>query len=77
LFVNGRPAEIYALYAFAVAAVLAWVLVPATEKLARRINAIDVPNERSLHAIPTPKLGGSRCWPASWWPGFCSCRGRR
>ena len=58
MFVNGRPAEIYALYAFAVAAVLAWVLVPATEKLARRINAIDVPNERSLHAIPTPKLGG-------------------
>jgi UDP-GlcNAc:undecaprenyl-phosphate GlcNAc-1-phosphate transferase len=58
MFVNGRPAEIYALYAFAVAAVLAWVLVPATEKLARRINAIDIPNERSLHVIPTPKLGG-------------------
>jgi UDP-GlcNAc:undecaprenyl-phosphate GlcNAc-1-phosphate transferase len=58
VFVNGRPAEIYALYAFAVAAVLAWVLVPLTEKLAYRIKAIDIPNERSLHVKPTPKLGG-------------------
>lgn len=58
MFVNGRPPEIYALYAFAAAAVIAWLLVPATEWLAHRINAIDTPNERSIHAVPTPKLGG-------------------
>jgi len=58
LLVNGRPPEIYALYAFAAAVILTWLLVPVTERIARRINAIDVPNERSLHAVPTPKLGG-------------------
>jgi UDP-GlcNAc:undecaprenyl-phosphate GlcNAc-1-phosphate transferase len=58
LLVDGRPPEIYALYAFAAAAVIAWVLVPLTERIARRINAIDIPNERSIHAVPTPKLGG-------------------
>jgi len=58
LLVDGRPPEIYALYAFLAAAVLAWVLVPITERIARRIKAIDIPNERSIHAVPTPKLGG-------------------
>jgi UDP-GlcNAc:undecaprenyl-phosphate GlcNAc-1-phosphate transferase len=58
MLVNGRPPEIYALYAFLAAAALAWVLVPATERIARRINAIDVPRERSIHSVPTPKLGG-------------------
>jgi UDP-GlcNAc:undecaprenyl-phosphate/decaprenyl-phosphate GlcNAc-1-phosphate transferase len=58
MLVNGRPPEIYALFAFLAAAVLAWALVPATERLARRIKAIDIPNERSLHSVPTPKLGG-------------------
>jgi len=58
LLVNGRPPEIFALYAFLAAAVIAWALVPLTERLARRINAMDIPNERSLHSMPTPKLGG-------------------
>src|SRR5581483_6842581 len=58
MLVNGRPAVIFALYAFAVATAIAWVLVPFTEGLARRIGAIDVPGERSLHTEPTPKLGG-------------------
>jgi UDP-GlcNAc:undecaprenyl-phosphate/decaprenyl-phosphate GlcNAc-1-phosphate transferase len=58
LLVDVRPPEIFALYAFAAATVLAWAIVPLTERLARRINAIDIPNERSLHAVPTPKLGG-------------------
>jgi UDP-GlcNAc:undecaprenyl-phosphate GlcNAc-1-phosphate transferase len=52
------PETIDALYAFLVAAVLAWLLVPATEQLAGRIGAIDLPIERSLHTVPTPKLGG-------------------
>jgi UDP-GlcNAc:undecaprenyl-phosphate/decaprenyl-phosphate GlcNAc-1-phosphate transferase len=58
VLVDGRPAPIFALYAFLVAALVAWTLVPLAERIARRIGAIDVPNERSLHTEPTPKLGG-------------------
>jgi UDP-GlcNAc:undecaprenyl-phosphate GlcNAc-1-phosphate transferase len=58
MFVDGRPETIYALFAFLVAAVLAWLLVPVAERVAWRIGAIDYPNERSLHTDPTPKLGG-------------------
>ncbi len=58
MFVDGRPPDIFSLYAFAVAAVVAWLLVPSTERLARRIGAIDYPRERSLHQVPTPRLGG-------------------
>lgn len=48
-----------AIFAFLVAAVIAWLLVPISERVARRIGAIDHPNERSLHATPTPKLSGA------------------
>ena len=41
------------------AAAIAWLLVPFTERLAWRIGAIDYPNERSLHDRPTPKLSGA------------------
>src|SRR5215211_1967489 len=58
MLLDGRPETIFALYAFLLAGVLAWTLVPLTEKLARRIGAIDHPRERSLHVVPTPKLGG-------------------
>ena len=58
MLLDGRPETIYALYAFAVALVLAWTLVPFTERLAWRIGAIDRPRDRSLHVVPTPKLGG-------------------
>jgi UDP-GlcNAc:undecaprenyl-phosphate GlcNAc-1-phosphate transferase len=58
MFVDGRPETIYALFAFGVAALLAWLLVPLAERLAWRIGAVDHPNERSLHVTPTPKLGG-------------------
>jgi UDP-GlcNAc:undecaprenyl-phosphate GlcNAc-1-phosphate transferase len=54
------PDTIDALFAFIFAGATVWTLVPATESLARRIGdrAIDHPNERSLHEVPTPKLGG-------------------
>ncbi len=58
MLVDGRPDSIQVLLAFVVAAIVAWLLVPLTEKLAYRIGAIDIPNERSLHTSPTPKLGG-------------------
>src|SRR3954453_15991551 len=47
-----------ALFAFLVAALLALALVPLTKRLAVRVGAIDYPNQRSLHTVPTPKLGG-------------------
>jgi UDP-GlcNAc:undecaprenyl-phosphate/decaprenyl-phosphate GlcNAc-1-phosphate transferase len=58
MLVDGRPPQIFSLYAFAVALVIGWLLVPLTERFARRIGAIDVPKERSLHSVPTPRLGG-------------------
>ena len=58
MFVDGRPETIFALFAFLVAAVIAWLLVPVAERIAWRIGAVDFPNERSLHTDPTPKLGG-------------------
>jgi UDP-GlcNAc:undecaprenyl-phosphate GlcNAc-1-phosphate transferase len=48
-----------AVFAFLVAAAIAWLLVPFTERLAWRIGAVDYPNERSLHDQPTPKLSGA------------------
>lgn len=52
------PDTIDALFAFAAAAAIAWILVPVAEALAWRIGAIDRPRERSLHLVPTPKLSG-------------------
>lgn len=52
------PSSVDALFGFLVAGVVALALVPFTDRLARRIGAIDLPNERSLHRLPTPKLGG-------------------
>lgn len=58
MLVDAGPETIHAPIAFVLAAAIAWLLVPWTERLARRIGAMDVPNERSLHRVPTPKLGG-------------------
>jgi UDP-GlcNAc:undecaprenyl-phosphate GlcNAc-1-phosphate transferase len=52
------PASLDALFAFLLAGLVALLLVPVTDRLARRVGAIDYPNERSLHVAPTPKLGG-------------------
>ncbi len=58
MLVDAKPETLDALFAFGVAALLALLLVPPAEWIARRVGAIDVPNERSLHSVPTPKLGG-------------------
>ena len=58
MLIDKVPDTIDAVFAFGVAALLALLLVPGAEWIARRIGAIDVPNERSLHLVPTPKLGG-------------------
>ena len=52
------PNSLDALFAFLLAGLLALLLTPLTIRLARRLGAIDQPNERSLHGVPTPKLGG-------------------
>ncbi len=52
------PETIDALYAFLLAGALTMLLVPLTKRLALRVGAIDYPNERSLHSVPTPRLGG-------------------
>ena len=53
------PDTIDALFAFAAAAAIAWLLVPVAEAVAIRVGAIDVPSERSLHTKPTPRLSGA------------------
>src|SRR5918998_1353253 len=55
---SGRPEAVDAAFAFLVAAALAWLLVPLAERLARRVGALDYPNERSIHINPTPRLSG-------------------
>src|ERR1700709_2894061 len=52
------PNSLAALFAFLVAGLLALLLTPLTARRAARLGAIDQPNERSLHGVPTPKLGG-------------------
>lgn len=58
MLIDKIPDTIDAVFAFGAAALIALLLVPLAERLARRIGALDRPNERSLHTIPTPKLGG-------------------
>lgn len=34
------------------------LLVPITKKIAKHIGAMDIPNERKIHKVPMPRLGG-------------------
>lgn len=34
------------------------VLVPLVKKMAIHVNALDIPNERKVHKVPTPRMGG-------------------
>lgn len=52
------PTNQDAIFAFLAAVAVALALVPLTRLLAVRIGALDYPNERSLHTVPTPELGG-------------------
>ncbi|MCA1708759.1 MAG: undecaprenyl/decaprenyl-phosphate alpha-N-acetylglucosaminyl 1-phosphate transferase, partial [Actinobacteria bacterium] len=46
------------LFVGVVAFVVAFVATPLVCKLATRVGAIDHPNDRKVHALPTPTLGG-------------------
>ena len=52
MLIHGRPDAVDALFAFCVSLIIAWLLVPLTERAAWRIDAIDQPRERSLHQAP-------------------------
>ncbi len=47
-----------AVFAFLLAAAIAWLLVPYAERLAVRVGAIDLPKPRGLHDKPMPRLSG-------------------
>jgi UDP-GlcNAc:undecaprenyl-phosphate/decaprenyl-phosphate GlcNAc-1-phosphate transferase len=47
-----------AVFAFLLAAAIAWLLVPYAERLAFRVGAIDQPKSRGLHTKPMPRLSG-------------------
>jgi UDP-GlcNAc:undecaprenyl-phosphate/decaprenyl-phosphate GlcNAc-1-phosphate transferase len=38
---------------------IAWLLTPMLRALARRLQLLDVPSHRSMHAVPTPRSGGN------------------
>jgi UDP-GlcNAc:undecaprenyl-phosphate GlcNAc-1-phosphate transferase len=50
--------ELDALWAFLVAAVIAFAATPPTARLARRLGVLHYPRERDLHDSPVPGLGG-------------------
>jgi UDP-GlcNAc:undecaprenyl-phosphate GlcNAc-1-phosphate transferase len=50
--------DLDALWAFLVAATVAFLLTPQTARLAHRVGAVAHPRERDLHDAPMPRLGG-------------------
>ncbi len=42
-----------------IAALVTWLLVPLTQRLAMRVGAVVAPDERRVHRWPTPTLGGA------------------
>ena len=54
----GGVSDLDAVWAFAVAGVVALAVTPFIARLAQRVGAVDAPKERSLHTTPTPRLGG-------------------
>jgi len=56
--VSGTDLLVPAVAAFAVAALLSFVLTPLARGLARRVDAIDLPEERRVNTRPVPRAGG-------------------
>jgi UDP-GlcNAc:undecaprenyl-phosphate GlcNAc-1-phosphate transferase len=53
-----QPTILDAVLGFLLAGVVTFLLVPLTRPLAERLGAIDLPNPRGLHEVPTARLGG-------------------
>ncbi|MGZ4138758.1 MAG: glycosyltransferase family 4 protein [Actinomycetota bacterium] len=43
---------------FAVAAGVSYLVTPLVRRLAGRVGAVDIPNDRKVHSEPTPRMGG-------------------
>src|SRR5215831_5370326 len=43
---------------FAIAFSIAWGVSPSIRQAAFRIGAVDLPGERKIHSVPTPRIGG-------------------
>lgn len=43
---------------FCLAYLSAWMMVPVVKRLAELVGAVDIPDERRVHAAPTPRCGG-------------------
>lgn len=54
LVVNGHNVFVIVIVTF----LASLILVPIIKKIAIHINAMDVPNERKIHKVPMPRLGG-------------------
>lgn len=50
--------------AFLLAFITSFVAVPYTIKLAKKVGAIDMPNDRRVNKKPVPRIGrnSSNCW---------------
>lgn len=50
--------------AFLLAFITAFVITPHTMRLAKKVGAIDLPNDRRVNKKPMPRLRriGSNCW---------------
>lgn len=46
------------LLVLAVGALVTYIVTPVVLMFSRRVGAVDVPNDRKVHAVPTPTLGG-------------------
>ena len=55
---SNSPDEFDALWAFLVAALIAFAATPPVARLARRLGVIHLPRDRDLHDRPVPGLGG-------------------
>jgi UDP-GlcNAc:undecaprenyl-phosphate GlcNAc-1-phosphate transferase len=42
-----------------VGALVTYIATPVVLKMSRRFGAVDIPNDRKVHAVPTPTLGGA------------------
>ena len=48
--------------AFLLAFITAFVLTPFTMRLAKKVGAIDIPNDRRVNKKPMPRLRGNSCY---------------
>ena len=49
---------IITLVAIGISLILSFALVPLVKKIALKVDALDYPNNRKVHTMPTPRLGG-------------------